>query len=360
MQTRRIGVLTSGGDCPGLNAVLRGVTKAAEKLGWEVVGFQDGFEGLLPPVRYIMLDDRKTAGIMQQGGTILGTTNKGHFVAKIGAGERTQVPSGVIDQARTTLAELGIEGLIVIGGDGSLTTALQLHEAGFPVIGVPKTIDNDLEATAVSFGFYSAVQCVTESLDRLQSTAMSHKRVMVLEVMGRHAGWIALYGGIAGGADIILLPEIPFEWEKVAEGVRRRDAAGNLSTMVVVAEGAVAKDGEKKVSHVGKQGEYRLGGIGEMVSRDITDRTGKECRSCVLGHLQRGGAPTTLDRLLGTRFGVQAVQLIAEKRFGTMVSYQNYETLAVPIAEAVHRLRLVNTNDQMVTTAREIGISFGD
>jgi phosphofructokinase-like protein len=360
MSTQRIGVLTSGGDCPGLNAVLRGVTKAAEKLGWQVVGFEDGFEGLLPPAQYLILDHFRTAGIMQQGGTILGTTNRGHFGGKVGAGQKARVPAEMIEKARQTLAELGIYGLIVIGGDGSLSSALQLHEAGLPIIGVPKTIDNDLEATSMTFGFFSAVECVTEALDRLHSTAMSHKRIMVLEVMGRHVGWIALYGGVAGGADIILLPEIPFQWEKIADAVRQRDAQGYLSTMIVVAEGASPKDGEKLVYLSSTLGENRMGGIGEMVTREVAERTGKESRCCVLGHLQRGGAPTALDRLLGTRFGVKAVQLIAEKKFGMMVSYRNDQTLAVPIAEAVHHLRFVDPNDQMVGTAREIGIRFGD
>jgi ATP-dependent phosphofructokinase / diphosphate-dependent phosphofructokinase len=361
MDTQRIGVLTSGGDCPGLNAVLRGVTKAAEKRGWQVIGFEDGFEGLLPPAQFITLDHSSTAGIMQQGGTILGTTNRGHFMAKVGAGERARVSAEVIEKVRQTLAELKIEGLIVIGGDGSLSTAQQLHEAGLPIIGVPKTIDNDLEATSMTFGFYSAVQCVTEALDRLHSTGRSHKRIMVLEVMGRHVGWIALFGGIAGGADIILVPEIPFEWEKIAEVVRARDARGDLSTMIVVAEGASPKNGAETLVHrLNILGENRLGGIGEMVTREVAERTGKESRCCVLGHLQRGGAPTTVDRLLGTRFGVKAVQLIAERKFGAMVSYQNEQTRAVPIAEAVNRLRFVDPNDQMIETARDIGISFGD
>ncbi len=346
MHKKRIGVLTSGGDCPGLNAVLRGVVKAAEKLDWEVLGFKDGFEGLLPPARYAVLDHVATAGIMQQGGTILGTTNKGHFVAKVGAGHKTEVPDGVAVSARGTLEELGVEGLIVIGGDGSLTTALQLFERGFPIIGVPKTIDNDLEATSMTFGFYSAVSCVTDALDRLHSTAASHKRAMVLEVMGRHAGWIALHGGVGGGADVILLPEIPFDWEKVAEAVRRRDANDYNSTMIVVAEGG--------------RGEHRLGGIGERVADEITERTGKESRYCVLGHLQRGGAPTSLDRVLATRFGVRAVHMINEGLFGRMVSYQNYEIIDVPIAEAVHRLRLVDPHTQLIETARAVDISFGD
>src|SRR6202040_3041096 len=201
------------------------------------------------------------------------------------------------------------EGLIVVGGDGSLTTALQLQEAGLQIVGVPKTIDNDLAATSMTFGFNSAVSYVTEALDRLHTTAMSHKRVMVLEVMGRNAGWIALYGGIAGGADIILLPEIPFEWEKVADAVRQRDAGGYKSTLIVVAEGAKPKDSEQSF-HRSTDGEDRLGGIGGIVTAEVAGRTGKEPRCCVLGHLQRGGAPTTLDRLLGTQFGLKAVQLI--------------------------------------------------
>jgi 6-phosphofructokinase 1 len=324
-----------------------------------VIGFHDGFEGLLPPTRHEVLDLRRTAGIMHLGGTILGTTNKGHFVAKVGEGSRTTVHPHILDQARQTLRELRIEALLVIGGDGSLTTALQLHEAGIPVIGIPKTIDNDLEATAMTFGFDSAVACVADALDRLHTTATSHKRVMVLEVMGRHAGWIALYGGLAGGGDIILIPEIPFDHEKVAEAVRQRDAAGCLSTLVVVAEGAKPVNGSL-AARGGGEGEVKLGGIGEIVAREIAERTAKETRTCVLGHLQRGGAPTTLDRILGTRFGVKAVDIAQEGKFGHMVSYQNYQVLDVPIADAVHRLRVVSPTSQMVETARAVGISFGD
>jgi len=342
--SKRIGVLTSGGDCPGLNAVLRGVVRAATNREWEVIGFQDGFEGMLEPLRYEVLDLKRTAGIMPLGGTILGTTNKGHFVAKVGEGARTTVPPHVIEQAKRTL---------------SLTTAQQLFEAGIDVVGVPKTIDNDLEATATTFGFDSAVACVAESLDRLHTTATSHKRAMVIEVMGRHAGWIALYGGLAGGGDIILIPEIPFDWEKVAEAVRVREQHGCLSTMIVVAEGACPKDGSLSVREQ-TVGEVKLGGIGERVAHEVMARTGKETRTCVLGHLQRGGAPTTQDRILGTRFGVKAVELIADGQFGHMVSYQNYQVLAVPIARAVHRLRLVQPDSQMVDTARAVGISFGD
>jgi 6-phosphofructokinase 1 len=357
--SKRIGVLTSGGDCPGLNAVLRGVVRAAANLNWKVVGFVDGYEGLLSPGDYVPLTIQRTAGIMQLGGTIIGTTNRGHFVAKVGDGEKARIPDEIIAQAKDTLRRLQVEALIAIGGDGSLTTALQLHEEGIPVIGVPKTIDNDLEATAMTFGFDSAVACVADALDRLHTTASSHKRVMVIETMGRHAGWIALYGGLAGGADVILIPELPFDHEIVANAVRRRDAEGCLSTLIVVAEGALEKEGHEHVRSTGP-GEYKLGGIGEVVAAEVAKRTGKETRTCVLGHLQRGGAPTTLDRILGTRFGVRAVELIKEGRFGEMVSYQNYQVLGVPIAEAVHRIKLVQPDSQMVQTCRAVGISFGD
>ena len=232
-----------------------------------------------------------------------------------------------------------------------MVTAQQLQEAGINCIGVPKTIDNDLEATAMTFGFDSAVATVMDALDRLHTSAMSHKRVMVVEVMGRHAGWIALHGGIAGGADVILIPEIPFDYERIAAAIKARDAAGYLGSVVVVAEGARPKDGQQ-VKRETKDGEFRLGGIGEIVAREIAQRTGKETRCCVLGHL--------LDRILGTRFGVKAVQLANEGHFGSMVSYQNYQVRHVPIAEAVNRLRLVPPNGEMVQTARDVEISFGD
>lgn len=355
----RIGILTSGGDCPGLNAVLRGVVLASEKLGWEVIGFRDGFEGLLPPGDHMILDRKNTEGIMPLGGTIIGTTNRGHFAAKVGAGDRTFVPANIIAGARKILDDLGVRALIIVGGDGSMMTAQQLQEAGINCIGVPKTIDNDLEATAMTFGFDSAVDVVVDALDRLHTTATSHKRVMVVEVMGRHAGWIALHGGLAGGADVILIPEIPFDYDRIAEVIKARDGAGNLGTMVVVAEGAKSRHGQQVKRDVAG-GEFRLGGIGELVAHEIAQRTGKETRSCVLGHLQRGGAPTVLDRILATRFGVKAVQLANEGHFGTMVSYQNYQMRRVPIADAVNRLKLVPPNGELVQAARDVDISFGD
>ena len=360
MTKKRIGVLTSGGDCPGLNAVLRGIYCASEELGWEVLGFRDGFEGLLPDGGdYILLNRQNTAGIMQVGGTILGTTNRGHFTSKVAGGEKTGVPEEVIARASRTCSNLDLSAVIAIGGDGSMSTALQLYRSGFPMIGVPKTIDNDLEATAMTFGFDSAVACVTDALDRLHTTAASHKRVIVLQVMGRHAGWIALWGGVAGAADVILIPEIPFSLEGVAEVVRKRHAAGYKSTMIVVAEGARLQHGQQ-FRKQSSSGEWRLGGIGEMIGQETEARTGQETRVCVLGHLQRGGDPTTLDRILGTSFGVKAVQLALEKRFGTMVSYQNYDVSDVPIADAVHRLKKVPPGCQLVGTARAVGISFGD
>jgi ATP-dependent phosphofructokinase / diphosphate-dependent phosphofructokinase len=357
----RIGILNSGGDCPGLNAVIHGVVSAAAKLGWEVVGFRDGFEGLLPPGDYTIVDPARTVGIMKLGGTILGTTNKGHFVAKIGEGNVAEVPQEIVDKAKTTLRHLEIGALIVVGGDGSLTTGLQLYKQGINVIGVPKTIDNDLQATAMTFGFDSAYATVVDALDRLHTTAESHKRVIVLEVMGRNAGWIALYGGMAGGADAILLPEIPFKVENIAKHIRQRDAQGYHSTLVVVAEGARWESGDMvKKQTIGDKGEDRLGGIGDRVALAIEELTGKETRSCTLGHLQRGGAPTALDRILGLRFGVKAVQLIQEGDFGKMVSYQQYHVGAVPIQDAVMQLRLVSNESEIVAAARAVGVSFGD
>lgn len=356
----RIGLLNGGGDCPGLNAVTHGVVGAAATLGWEVVGFRDGYEGLLSPGDFKVLSPAKTAGILKLGGTILGTTNRGHFSAKVGAGGVRKISADIMDQARETLKSLDIDALICVGGDGTLTTALQFHEEGFPVIGVPKTIDNDLSATAMSFGFDSATQVVVESLDRLHTTAKSHKRVMVLEVMGRHAGWIALYGGIGGGASVILMPEIPFCYEKVAEAIESREIAGFHSSLIVVAEGAAPLGEGQVVDTAGADGEYRLGGIGNQVAKKIAELTGKETRCTTLGHLQRGGSPTSLDRVLGTRFGVKAIKLIEEKRFGRMVSYQRYHVGSVPIADAVRKLKLVDADGEIVEAARAVGISFGN
>jgi phosphofructokinase-like protein len=362
--SRTVGVLTSGGDCPGLNAVLRGIVCTAVKLDWKVTGFRDGYEGLLSDDGHMELTLQNTEGIMQRGGTILGTTNRGHFSRRGGSGGRARLDPSVIARTRETLARLHVSALVTIGGDGSLSTSQQLFEAGINVIGVPKTIDNDLEATESSFGFDSAVACVTDALDRLHTTARAHKRVIIIEVMGRHAGWIALHGGLAGGADVILLPEIPFSYDRLVQSLRDRERAGHSSTIIVVAEGARPTGGREHYRAT-QPGQFRLGGIGESVAHELDHRLNrprlvKEIRTCVLGHLQRGGDPTTLDRILGTSFGVKAVDLIVGEKFGQMVSYQNGQVLSVPIASAVSRLKIVQPDCQMVATCRAIGISFGD
>ncbi len=358
----RIGVLTGGGDAPGLNAVLRGVVKAASQLGWEVVGFEKGYEGLLSPASYRILTNENTKGILHLGGTILGTVNKGHFAAKVGEGEARRIDPDILSAAHATVQNLGLRGLVCIGGDGSLSIAQQLYEIGVPVVGVPKTIDNDLEATVITFGFDSAVAFATEALDRLHPTACAHERVMVVEVMGRHAGWIAVSAGVAGGADVILIPEIDWNFDSVIKKIRDRETIGRNFAIVVVAEGARWPDGDLVACATGEGeiGEIKLGGIGERLAREIQRLSGRESRHVVLGHLQRGGAPTTFDRLLATRFGVHAVELVVQGRFGRMVSHQPPDTLSVPISEAIHRIRTVPVKGDLVRTARSLGISFGD
>jgi phosphofructokinase-like protein len=359
--SERIGILTGGGDCPGLNAVIRAVVKAAAKRGWETLGFYDGFEGLLDPVRFRKLDYHEMDGLLHMGGTILKTSNKGRFAAKTGHGEVQKVPDEILARARQTFEHLGLRALVVVGGDGSLTIAQQLFESGVPLVGIPKTIDNDLEATVITFGFDSAISCATEALDRLRTTAESHNRVMVLEVMGRYAGWIAAHAGIAGGGDVILIPEIPFHYESVCAKILERENSGKHFTLVVVAEGARERGGEIVTAGPREANrEARLGGIGGVVADEIQKRTGKETRVCVLGHLQRGGGPTCFDRLLCTRFGARAVQMIADGGYGHMVALRPPDTVAVKITEAVGRLRTVPLNGDIVQTARALGISFGD
>jgi 6-phosphofructokinase 1 len=359
---KRIGVLTSGGDCPGLNAVIRGVVRAAAERDWEVIGFADGYEGMITPVRYRKLDPNGVDSIMPMGGTILGTTNRGRFVAKVGAGIKATIPKAILSEARETFDGLGLDALVCIGGDGSLSTALQLQKAGIPVVGVPKTIDNDLNATAMTFGFDSAVAVVVDALDRLHTTARSHKRLMVVEVMGRHAGWIALHGGLGGGADVVLLPEIPFQMDKLVQLIKNRTQDGFGSTMIVVAEGAKenGKELSTKSAKLRAKGEVRLGGLGERLAEQLEMLSGQEARSVALGHLQRGGTPSALDRILATRFGVGAVRLIEQGKFGQMVSYLQYHVGGVPIAKAVGTLRTVDAHSEMVVAARSVGISFGD
>lgn len=359
MASKRIGILTSGGDCPGLNAVIRGAVKTSWQLGYDCIGFLKGYEGLYDPVRYITLTPKNTSGILNQGGTILGSTNKGRFAATVGVSDRVELDPELLEGVKHTVDQLGIEGLICVGGDGSLAVAQQFHEQGIPVVGVPKTIDNDLSATAFTFGFDSAVECATNALDRLHTTAASHERIMVLEVMGRHAGWIALHAGIGGGGDVILIPEIPWSFENVCHKILDRESKGKKFTLVVVAEGAELPDGGL-VAEQQHGAQAKLGGIGQLVAAEIENRLHRETRTAVLGHLQRGGAPTTFDRVLATQYGAHAVRLIVENRFGEMACYQPPEVGSVPIMEAVNHLRQVDQNGSAVQAARALGISFGD
>ena len=357
----RIGILTGGGDCPGLNAVIRAVVKSASKRGWETIGFLGGYEGLLEPVSYRVLDYKEMDALLFVGGTILGTSNKGHFAAKVGHGEVARIPQDILDRAKASFKKLGLRALVCVGGDGSLTIAQTLFEQGIPIVGVPKTIDNDLEATALTFGFDSAVACATDALDRLRTTAQSHERVMVLEVMGRYAGWIAIHAGISGGGDVILIPEIPFQYESVCQKILEREREGKHFTLIVVAEGAREQGKDFVTSGASeKNREAHLGGIGAVVSAEMAKRTGKEVRVCVLGHLQRGGAPTSFDRLLCTRFGAHAVQLIADEQYGYMTALQPPDTVPVRILDAIGRTRTVPPDGNMVRTARALGITFGE
>jgi 6-phosphofructokinase 1 len=371
--SRRIGIVTGGGDCPGLNTVIRAVVKAAALQGWESIGFLGGYEGMLDPVSTCALDYHAMDGLLYRGGTVLGTSNRGRFAAKVGHGNVRRIPDEILQEAKQSCDRLGLHALVAIGGDGSLTIAQQLYETGIPVVGVPKTIDNDLEATLMTFGFQTAVDCAVDALDRLHTTAESHNRVMVLEVMGRYAGWIAGFAGIAGGADVILIPELPFTWEAVEAKVRAREAAGKRFTIIIVAEGARLAGGDFVTVEGGDSttptsdskvesaaaGEARLGGIGQLVAAEMAARTGKEARAVVLGHLQRGGAPSSWDRQLCTRFGVGAVEAIVDGHFGHMVALTAEGIEPVPLLKAIGRIRTVPPNGELVRTARALGVSFG-
>jgi ATP-dependent phosphofructokinase / diphosphate-dependent phosphofructokinase len=359
--SRRIGIVTGGGDCPGLNAVIRAVAKAANRRGWEAVGIVGGYDGLLPPTNSRLLDYHALDGLLVRGGTILGTANRGRFSAKTGHGEERRLPAELLADTKRGMAELGIEALVCIGGDGSLSIAQQLYEQGIPIVGVPKTIDNDVGGTVLTFGFMSAVDCVTQAIDKLHTTAESHGRVMVLEVMGRYAGWIALFGGIAGGADVILIPEIPFSFDSVVAKVRDREAHGKHFTLVVVAEGARERGHDFVISAAQPENrEARLGGVGAMVAAEVESRTGKESRCCVLGHLQRGGTPAPFDRALCSMFGTEAIELIANADFGKMVGYFGTHVGAIEIAKAVEKLKNVPPEGDLAQTARALGVCLGD
>lgn len=359
----KILISTGGGDAPGLNAVIFAVVNSATRKGWEVYGSRSGYGGLLDRDDLIRLTPEDVEGILSQGGTILGSTNKGNPFAKPVenlAGEIQIVD--ISDKILSNFNRMGFFCHIAVGGDGSLEIAHRFAQKGMPVIGVPKTIDNDLEATDRTFGFDTAVSTATDAIDKLHSTAKSHDRVMVVEVMGRDSGWIALYSGISGGADAILIPEIPFKIDSVCAKISDNELHGKHYSIVVVAEGARAENGEvisKGQGEIGRS-EVVLGGVGEWVANQIRQRLGKDTRSLVLGHLQRGGSPTTFDRLLALRFGAAAVRLAEAGTFDHMVAWVPPTMTAVPIAEAIRRRKKVDLESDKVQTARDIGICLGD
>jgi len=360
--SKTIAILTGGGDCPGLNAVIRGVVRSAVlEHNWRVIGIEDGFDGLVGEPRWRELTLESVRGILPRGGTILGTSNRGNPLAypveNNGEVHLVDVSAEVVKNFQ----HLGAEALIAVGGDGTLKIARALQEKGIPMVGVPKTIDNDLRGTDVTFGYNTAVNIVTEALDRLHSTAESHHRVMVVEVMGRDAGWIALEAGLAGSADVILIPEIPFSLQAVCAAIQRRKERGSKFSIVVASEGAFPAGGDKvvKVSETENFGVERLGGIGAYVANEISEMMRIETRVVVLGHVQRGGTPSPFDRILGSRFGVKAVELIEQGQFGRMVSLQGRNVSSVDIVDAVDSLNRVEPNGDLVRSAEALGIMLG-
>jgi len=354
----RIAISTGGGDAPGLNAVIRAAVLAAVHRGWECFGVKRGFGSLLGESDLIPLGPHEVRGITHLGGTILGTSSRGDPLKW-----RVQRPDGSWDERDRSQELLDsfrahrLDALIAIGGEGTLGIVHTLWKKGLPVVGVPKTIDNDVGGTSSTFGFDTAVATATDAIDKIHSTAESHERVIVVEVMGRHAGFIALSAGVAGSADVILIPEIPFDIDKVCDKIRRREAEGRHFSVVVVAEGALPKGGT--VSLIDPEHE-RLGGIADKVAHSIQEMTGKETRSLVLGHLQRGGSPTTFDRLLALRFGAAAIRIVAERQFGMMVAFQPPGIVAIPLEQAIAKPRRVPLDSDTITTARDLGISLGD
>ena len=358
---KRIGVLTGGGDAPGLNAVIRAVVKTAiHEFNCEVVGIKNGYDGFLEESGIIPLGLEEVRGILPRGGTILGSANRGNPYARKVIRDGKEVVLDVSDEIVKGIKKLKIDALLVLGGDGTLHSAHELAQKGVPVIGVPKTIDNDIGGTELTFGFDTALNIATEALDRLHTTAESHHRAMVLELMGRDAGFIALHAGVSGGADVILIPEIPFNFESIMKKIHARAQAGRKFSLLAVSEGAKLQGGEQVFSRKGDEVYVpRLGGIGQFVAEYI-DQQGFESRVTVLGHLQRGGTPTSFDRLLATRYGSAAVRLAARGGFDRMVALQCGYITDISLAEATSKPKRVNLNDDAVVTARNIGISFGD
>jgi phosphofructokinase-like protein len=358
----RIALSTGGGDAPGLNAVIRAAVLSAASRGWDVIGIRKGFAGLLGDDECIPLTRESVRGIAHLGGTILRTTNRGNPLCY----PVRQLDGSFVDVDRSSelianASQMGIDAIITIGGDGSLAIAQALHERGVRIVGVPKTIDNDVSGTITTFGFDTAVNTALEAIDKLHTTAESHDRVIVMEVMGRNTGFIALHSGLAGTADVILIPEIPYDIGRVCEKIRQRDQAGRHFSIVVVAEGAFPRGGDVATLGESLPGQAkRIGGIADTIAREIQMITGKETRSLVLGHLQRGGQPTGYDRLLATRFGGAAVRAVAEGRWGQMVALQSPDIVTIPISQALSEMKRVDLDHDIVQTARATGISFGD
>jgi len=358
---KRIAMITAGGDCPGLNAVVRGAAKHALQNGAEVYGFLNGFDGLVKN-EYMMLDDKTVSGILTRGGTILGTSNIANpFSYTLPPMASPTEPKDLSNLVLENIKKNKIDALIAIGGDGTLTMAQKFFELGVPVIGVPKTIDNDLSATDVTFGFDSALSVATDAVDRIHTTAQSHHRIMIIETMGRYAGWIALRSCMAGGGDVCLIPEIPYNDDVIAQAIKARRAKGKNFSIIVAAEGAVNEKGEMAVQKTicGSADPLRLGGIGGKIADALENATGIECRVVVLGHLQRGGTPTAFDRWLSTRFGTEAVDLALKGKFGNMVALRGTEIITVSIKEAVEKLKRVDPAGQEVRSALAVGTSFG-
>jgi ATP-dependent phosphofructokinase / diphosphate-dependent phosphofructokinase len=356
---KRLGILTGGGDAPGLNAVIRAVVKTAWNNGIGCVGLEDSFDGLLEFDRSRILAPRDVTGILRLGGTILGTLNSGNpFESTV---QTSDGPALYADRVVHMFHKMGLDALVVIGGDGTLAIGHEFCRKGIPIVGVPKTIDNDIVGTTNCFGFDTAVAFATDAIDRLHTTAEAHHRVMVVEVMGRYAGWIALYAGVAGGADAILIPEIPFDLDIVAERLRAREKWGAKFSIVVVAEGAFPKGGQASLIEAANDGHVeRLGGIAAQISPALARLTGKETRSVVLGHLQRGGAPTSFDRVLATRFGGKAVELICQGQFGTMVAWDPPDIIPRRLEDVVGKTKTVPMDIDLLLTARSLGVTFGD
>lgn len=358
---KTVGILTSGGDCSGLNATLRACVKTLiHDYGVRVIGYRDGFRGMIEN-DYQELTFKDVSGILAIGGTILGTSNKANPFRQYQpkTGEFKDVSKKVVADAK----KLGIDALVAIGGDGTMSMAARFTEMGLPTVGIPKTIDNDLMATDLTFGFYTAVEIVKESIDRINTTAMSHHRIMIIEVMGRYAGWIALYGGVAGGADVILIPEIPYDIDAVAEVCASRNKQGKGFTIIVIAEGAKPIGGDLVVQKVVKDSfdTLRLGGVGHVLARELEEKLPRiEIRVTILGHLQRGGSPTAFDRILSTRFGHYAAQMVMRGEFAKMVALRGDQIVSVPIAEVAGKNKFVPPDHDLILAAKSLGTSFGE